>query len=83
MRIMTPFEPRKFALLLLLLMPPACATPSSVMPPAVVSGPVLTPLPEELVRIEPPRSGSYSAELTRSRAEWRALLTNTPTKSER
>jgi hypothetical protein len=59
----------------------ACATQSTVMPPVIVSAPTLTPLPAELAKIEPPPSGAYSAELTRSRREWRALLTGTQTKS--
>lgn len=59
----------------------ACQTQSSATPPVVVSAPTLTPLPEELASLEPPPSGSYLAELTRSRREWRKQLTDTPTKS--
>jgi len=72
---------RNAALLLLMLTLPSCALRSNATPPVIASPLVLTPLPEELAKIEPPRSGSYSAELTRSRAEWRRLLTDTQMKS--
>ena len=72
---------KRSALLLLLLMPAACATQSSVTPAVVVSAPELTPLPPEIAQIEPPPSGAYLDELTRSRREWRKLLTVTPTRS--
>ena len=80
MPITLPSASRRMPLLLLLLMLPACAMRSNATPPVVVSAPVLTPLPEELAQIEPPPSGSYSAALMQSRAEWRRLLTGTPTK---
>ena len=75
-----PWPPKKLLLTLLLLMLTSCATPSPATPPVIVSAPELTPLPEELARIEPPPSGSYLAELTRSRREWRGQLTATPMK---
>jgi hypothetical protein len=75
-----PLPSRSAALLLLTLTLPSCALRSNATPPVIVSAPTLTPLPEELARIEPPLSGSYSAELTRQRAEWRKLLTDTQTK---
>jgi hypothetical protein len=76
-----PLPSRSAALLLLTLTLPSCAALSNATPPVIVSAPVLTPLPEELAKIEPPPSGSYSAALTRSRAEWRRLLTDTQMKS--
>jgi hypothetical protein len=77
---MMPSLNKSAALLLLTLTLPACAMQSPATPPVIASPLVLTPLPEELARIEPPPSGAYSTELTRQRAEWRRLLTNTPTK---
>ena len=79
-RSMTLSPSKSAALLLLTLMLPSCALRSNATPPVIVSAPTLTPLPAELAQIEPPLSGSYSAELTLLRAEWRKLLIDMPTK---
>lgn len=56
----------------------SCASRSTPIP-VVTEAPKLQPLPVEISGAEPPPSGSYSRELTEQRAEWRELLTSTPT----
>lgn len=72
-----PAWPLNLAALLLI---SACATPSETMPPVVVNGPALTPLPAELKEIEPPPSGYYSKMLSDFQEGLRKRLTSTPAK---